>query len=71
MKNEQERGATWPATQVGMRPVEAGLGGHDDGAWGVDDGVKRTSTQLWKRCRLAWSDCATFGVFVVADREFT
>ena len=33
-KNEPERGATWPATQVGLRGVEAGLGGHDDGSSG-------------------------------------
>ena len=26
---------TWPATQVGLRTVEGGLGGHDDGASGV------------------------------------
>mgnify|MGYP004601358651 CR=1 FL=1 len=38
-KNE----TTWSATQVGLRPVESGLGGHDDGASGVDDGVKKTS----------------------------
>ena len=69
-KNEQERGATRPATQVGLRPVEAGLGGNDDGAWGVDEGVENTSTQLWKRRRSAWSDCAAFSVFVEADSEF-
>ena len=26
-----ERVTTWPATQVGLRPVKAGLGGHDAG----------------------------------------
>ena len=30
-----------PATQVGARRVEAGLGGHDDGAWGRRGGRKR------------------------------
>ena len=69
-KNEQERGATRPATRVGLRPVEAGLGGNDDGSWGVDEGVENTSTQLWKRRRSAWSDCAAFSVFVEADSEF-
>ena len=44
MKNEQERGATWPATQVGLKPVEAGLGCHDDGGSGVDEGVENAST---------------------------
>ena len=69
-KNEQERGATWPATQVGLRPVGAGLGGHDDGASGVKEGVERASTQLCKRCRSAWSDRATFSDFVESDNQF-
>ena len=50
---------TWPATQVGLRPVKSGLGGHDDGVWGVDDGVKNSSTRYengdeWciRSCRL-------------------
>ena len=30
---------TWPATQVGLRPVKAGLGGHEAGVFGVDEGV--------------------------------
>ena len=34
---------TWPATQVGLRPVKAGLGGHEAGVFGVDDGVDNTS----------------------------
>ena len=38
-------------TQVGPRPVEAGLGGQDDGVWGVYDGVENTSLPLWKRGR--------------------
>ena len=57
-------------TQVGLRPVEAGLGGHDDGASGVDEGVKNTSTRLWKRCRSALSGHATFSGFVGADNKF-
>ena len=69
-KNEQERGATWPATQVGLRPVEAGLGGHDDGASGVNEGVKSTSTRSWKRGRFALSGHAAFSVFAGADSEF-
>ena len=31
---------TRPSTQVGPRPVEAGLGGNDDGAWGSTRGSK-------------------------------
>ena len=34
---------TGPATQVGLRPVKSGLGGHDDGASVVDEGVEDTS----------------------------
>ena len=34
------------ATQVGPRTVEAGLGGHDDGASGVDEGVGSVSLPL-------------------------
>ena len=34
---------TRPATQVGPRAVEAGLGGQDDGASGVDEGAERAS----------------------------
>ena len=37
---------TWSATQVCPRPVESGLGGHDDGASGVDEGVENASLQL-------------------------
>ena len=40
---------TLPATQVGPRTVEAGLGGHDDGASGVDEGVENASLPLSKR----------------------
>ena len=41
-----EKGTTRPATQVGVRPVKAGLGGHDDGVSGDDDGVGNTSLPL-------------------------
>ena len=37
---------TRPATQVGPRTVEAGLGGHDDGASGVDEGAGNASITL-------------------------
>ena len=36
---------TRPVTQVGLRPVKSGLGGHDDGASGVDEGVEEASTR--------------------------
>ena len=41
---------TRPASQVGLRTVKAGLGGHDDGASGVDEGVETASVLLSKRC---------------------
>ena len=33
------------ATRVVLRPVKSGLGGHDDGASGVNDGVEDASIQ--------------------------
>ena len=37
---------TWPATEVGLRPIESGLGGHEDGVNGVDAGVENASLPL-------------------------
>ena len=54
---------TWPATQVGPRPVKAGLGGHEEGVRGVDDGVENASPLLWKRVRTTTSECTTFSGF--------
>ena len=51
------------------RPVKSGLGSHEKGVWGVDDGVENASIPLWKRVRLAWSDCATFSDFRGVDSE--
>ena len=47
---------TWLATQVGLRPVKACLGGHEEDVSGVDEGVKKASTPLWKRGRIALSE---------------
>ena len=60
---------TWSETQLGPRPVKSGLEGHDDGVWGVDDGALNVSFLLWKRVRMAGSECATFSDFtrVVKD----
>ena len=63
-------GTTWSATQLGPRPVESGLGGHDDGVWGVDDGVENSSFQLRKRGRTAVSVCATFSDFTRVGSHF-
>ena len=40
---------TLPGTQVCPRTVKSGLGGHDDGASGVDEGVEKASIPIPKR----------------------
>ena len=54
---------TWPATQVSLRRVEAGLGGQDDGVSGADEGggqehiapVTKTGTNdVVGLCHLSW-----------------
>ena len=57
------------ATQVGPRGHEAGLGGHNDSASGVDEGVEKASLPLSKRGRFALSESATFSGFVPARKE--
>ena len=64
------RGTTWPATQVGLRRVKAGLGGHDAGVWGVDEGVEKTSLPISKRGRPARSDYPTFSEFAGVENNF-
>ena len=44
--SKEKMDTTWPATQVGPRPVKAGLGGHEEGVFGVDDGVENASLPL-------------------------
>ena len=61
---------TWPATQVGPRPVEACLGGQDDGASVVDEGVETPSLQISKLGRLAMSDRPTFSGFCGQVNDF-
>ena len=53
-----EKDTTRSATQVCRRRVESGLGGHDDGVCGVDEGLWNTSLSSRKRRRAACSDCA-------------
>ena len=60
---------TWSATQVGLRPVESGLGGHGEGVRGVDGGVENSSITLWKRVLMTRSECATFSDFRGVDNE--
>ena len=54
---------TWPATQVGLRPVESCLGGHEEGVFRVDEGVEKTSLPLRKRRRVVMSKRAPFSDF--------
>ena len=61
---QNENDTTRPATQVGQRPVKAGLGGHDDGVLGDGEGVKKASIPLRKLWRTALSECATLNDFV-------
>ena len=55
--------ATWSATQVCLRGVKAGLGGHDAGVSGGDAGVEDISIPISKRGRLALSESPTFSGF--------
>ena len=54
---------TWSATQVMLKPLESGLGGHDAGVLGVDEGVENASLSLRKRRRVVLFVCATFSDF--------
>ena len=54
---------TRQATQVGLRTVKAGLGGHDDGASGVDEGVGNSSFLFRKSRRTALTELRTFSRF--------
>ena len=65
MKNHTTR----PATQVGPRPVKAGLRGHEEGVSGVDEGVGKASPPLRKRGRTTRPVCASFSDFCGGDRE--
>ena len=62
-----ERGTIWSATQVGLRPVESGLGGYEEGVFSVD-GVNPTSHSSWE-----WvgrpSECGTFSGYARAENE--
>ena len=55
-----ENDTTWSATQVGLRRVGSGLGGHDEGVFGVDNWVEDATLPLRKRGRTARSDVPAF-----------
>ena len=59
-----------PATQVGLRPLESGLGGREKGVCGVNDGVDGTSTPLWNWMRGSWTDRTTLSDFTDVNTEF-
>ena len=63
-----EKVTTRPATQVGLRTVKSGLGGHDAGVCGVGEWVENASFPMTKRGRLALSDCPTFSDFVGVEK---
>ena len=60
---------TRPETEVGLRTVKAGLGCHDAGASGVDEGIETASFPISKRSRLTWSELSSFSGFEGADNE--
>ena len=65
----RKMGATWAATQVWLRRVKAGLGGHDDGVSGDDEGVEDTSIPISQQGRMAMSGHPTFSDFKRVERE--
>ena len=66
---EVKNHTTRPATQVGRRPAKGGLGGHEAGVSGVDEGAENASLPLRKRGRTTISVCATFSDFCGANHE--
>ena len=54
---------------MSVRRVKAGLGGHDAGVSGVDDGVENTSFPISKRGRLALPECPAFSGFWCLEGE--
>ena len=60
---------TWSATQICPRRVESGLGGHEEGVSGVDEGVDNASLPLRKRGRSAMSVGATFSDFIGVENQ--
>ena len=57
------------ATQVGPRGVEAGLGGHDAGASGDDEGVEKILIPIRNRGQMVLTESPTFRDFVPAWKD--
>ena len=60
---------TRPETEVGPRPIKAGLGDQESGVSRVDEGSKNASISISKWGRSAVSDRATFSGFDGSDNE--
>ena len=69
MSFSNKKDTTWSAPQVCPRPVESGLGGHEEGVLAVDDGVEDASLPLRKRGRTTKSVCATFSDFIGVENQ--
>ena len=65
----KKKDARWSASQVCPRRVESGLGGHENGVFGVDAGVEKASPPLMKRMRTTMSECTTFSGFTDVVNE--
>ena len=62
--SKRQKCTTLPATQVSLRPVKSGLGGHEAGVSGVDEGVEKSSLPTLKGGRMALFVCTTFSDFL-------
>ena len=67
--SKRKMDTTWPATQVGPRPVKSGLGGHEAGLFGVEEGITNPSPPIMKRGRMVMSKCPTFSDFTGIDND--
>ena len=54
---KSKKNTTRPATQVCLGTVESGLGGHEAGVLGDDEGVENTSIPLLKWMRMGMFVC--------------
>ena len=53
-----------------LRTVESGLGGHEAGVLGVDEGVENTSIPLLKWMRMGMFVCMTFSDFWSDENDY-
>ena len=67
---KRKKNTTRPATQVCLGTVESGLGGHEAGVLGVDEGVENTSIPLLKWMRMGMFVCMTFSDFWSDENDY-